>query len=174
MRAGLMDFEIIDGVEEAEDTRCEARQENHIELKQPTLAEKPQSNREGVTEGEEEDGRYSCGILLHREGSLTVKGRGEDEEANHDHEARQGRRTSPIPSRSISFVVEIDQGPPRLPFWQRSHGWTTVRVRQSRRCALSRAGTTDQNGSNAMMEDCCTRRGELCANNQNRKDKKLN
>lgn len=25
MRAGLMDFEIIDGVEEAEDTRCEAR-----------------------------------------------------------------------------------------------------------------------------------------------------
>lgn len=56
-------------------------QENHIELKQPTLADKPQSNREGVTEGEEEDGRYSCGILLHREGSLTVKGRGEDEEA---------------------------------------------------------------------------------------------
>lgn len=67
MRAGDMDFEIIDGVEEAEDTRCEARpvtgrvsglnlagvdggsiQENHIELEEPALADKPQGHREGV------------------------------------------------------------------------------------------------------------------------------
>lgn len=41
---------------------------------------------------------------------------------DHNHEARQGRGTSPIPSGPISFVVEIYHGPPRLPFWQRSHG----------------------------------------------------
>lgn len=66
---------------------------------------------------------------------------------DHNHEARQGRGTSPIPSGPISFVVEIYHGPPRLPFWQRSHGGRGGCVGPIRRGALSSAGTTTRMAS---------------------------